>query len=213
MSSDLIRTLKWGAPVLVAASLLMWSLASADPTEQAETTEVEVTRGIAERSLPALARTAADPAAAPSETTPARTGPVTGFALPRYVSMGASEGNARRGPSRSHRIDWVFTRRGMPVMVVAEHGHWRRVVDRDGVGGWMHYSLLSGVRTAIVEEDLLALYSRPDINSPVRARAELGVVGRLRECRADWCLMETGGYRGWVQISALWGVDQGEVFD
>ena len=110
--------------------------------------------------------------------------------------MAASEGNARRGPSRSHRIDWVFTRRGMPVMIVAEHGHWRRVVDRDGVGGWMHYSLLSGVRTAIVEADMLPLHSRPDASSPVRARAELGVIGRLRECRPDWCLMETGGYRG-----------------
>ncbi|MDG4647234.1 SH3 domain-containing protein [Roseibacterium sp. SDUM158017] len=142
-----------------------------------------------------------------------RRGPVTGFPLPRYVSLGASEANARRGPSRSHRIDWVFTRREMPVMIVAEHGHWRRVVDRDGVGGWMHYSLLSGVRTAIVDRDMLPLYSRPDANSPVRARAELGVIGRLRECRPSWCLMEVGGHRGWVDQRALWGVEADEVFD
>src|SRR6056297_2826874 len=149
----------------------------------------------------------------PSTAHAGRVGPVTGFPIPRYVSMKASEANARRGPSRSHRIDWVFQRRGMPMMVVAEHGHWRRVVDRDGVGGWMHYSLLSGVRTAIVETDMLPLHSRPDATSPVRARAELGVIGRLSECRPDWCLMETGGYRGWVDPRALWGVEPGEVFD
>lgn len=140
-------------------------------------------------------------------------GPVTGFPLPRFVSMRASEANARRGPSRSHRIDWVFQRRNMPMMVVAEHGHWRRVVDRDGAGGWMHYALLSGVRTAIVEADMLPLYARPDASSQIRAHAEAGVVGRLRECMPDWCNMEVGGFRGWVETSALWGVAPDEVFD
>ncbi len=142
-----------------------------------------------------------------------RTGPVTGFPIPRYVSLKASEANARRGPSRSHRIDWVFQRRNMPMMVVAEHGHWRRVVDRDGAGGWMHYSLLSGVRTGIVEVDMLELRQRPALDAPVRAHAELGVVGRLDECDGSWCRLNAGGHWGWVPMSALWGVEPGEVFD
>ncbi|MBF9058249.1 aspartyl-trna synthetase [Rhodobacterales bacterium HKCCSP123] len=144
---------------------------------------------------------------------PQRRGQVTGFPLPRYVSIKASEANARRGPSRSHRIDWVFQRRNMPVMIVAEHGHWRRVVDRDGAGGWIHYTLLSGVRTAIVEADRVALHARPDRNSMVRAEAERGVIGELRQCRVDWCEMEVGGYHGWVEARSLWGVDPGESFD
>jgi SH3-like domain-containing protein len=221
VGSDLTRTLKWVIPAIAGVSLLFWTLATAEPLAQrdAETAELDIARADIERTLPALARQASSEQSAPAlaeDSAPAgpeRRGPVTGFALPRFVSMAASEGNARRGPSRSHRIDWVFTRRGMPVMIVAEHGHWRRVVDRDGVGGWMHYSLLSGVRSAIVEVDMLALHSRPDADSPVRARAELGVIGRLRECRPDWCLMETGGYRGWVDPRALWGVEPGEVFD
>jgi SH3-like domain-containing protein len=151
--------------------------------------------------------------AAPEEQSQQRVGSVTGFPIPRYVSLRASEANARRGPSRSHRIDWVFTRRNMPVMVVAEHGHWRRVVDRDGAGGWMHYSLLSGERTAIVEVDMLPLHARPDPTSAVRANAELGVTGHLSECIPDWCLMDVGGYRGWVDARAIWGVDPGETFD
>ena len=58
-------------------------------------------------------------------------GPVTNLPLPRYVSLKAAEGNVRRGPSLSHRIDWVFTRRDMPLRITAGHGHWRRVEDRD----------------------------------------------------------------------------------
>jgi SH3-like domain-containing protein len=181
----------------------------------AETPDVDVTRADPVRTLPALPATgtAEAPPAARPDPSPERRGPVTGFALPRFVSMGASEGNARRGPSRSHRIDWVFTRRGMPVMIVAEHGHWRRVVDRDGVGGWMHYSLLSGVRTAIVEEDMLALYTRPDADSPVRARAELGVVGSAPGMPAR--LVPDGGRRlsRLGRCHALWGVEPGESFD
>ena len=80
-------------------------------------------------------------------------GPVTNLPIPRYVSLKASEGNVRRGPSLNHRIDWVFKHRNMPLEVTGEYGHWRRVIDRDGVGGWVHYSLLSGMRTVIVEQE------------------------------------------------------------
>lgn len=160
----------------------------------------------------ALALAAADPAPASAPHDPA-VGPVTGFPLPRYVSIKAAEANARRGPSRSHRIDWVFQRRDMPVMIVAEHGHWRRVVDRDGVGGWVHYTLLSGERTAIVEAARLPLYQRPDTSSMIRAEAERGVIGSLRECHGDWCEMEVAGFRGWVEVSGIWGVDPGESFE
>ena len=138
-------------------------------------------------------------------------GPVTNLPLPRYVSLKTGEGNARRGPSLTHRIDWVYKRPDMPLQITAEHGHWRRVQDRDGAGGWVHYSLLSGVRTVLVEEDMLALRLRPDDQSPESARLGLGVIARLGECEVDWCRISAGGYRGWARKSALWGVDPGEV--
>ncbi|MEY3004662.1 MAG: hypothetical protein RLZZ491_1838 [Pseudomonadota bacterium] len=140
-------------------------------------------------------------------------GPVTGFPIPRYVSLKAGEANARRGPSRSHRIDWVFQRRNMPVRVVAEHGHWRRIIDRDGAGGWVHYTLLSGVRTVIVEAELLAIRARPDPDATMRAQAERDVIAELHQCRSDWCEIEAGGYRGWVEATGLWGVDPGETIE
>ena len=116
-------------------------------------------------------------------------GKVTNLPLPRFVSMKAAEGNVRRGPSLTHRIDWVFQRRDMPLQVTAEHGHWRRVEDRDGVGGWVHYSLLSGTRTVLVEKDMLQLHARPSVQAPINAALELGVVARVAKCGADWCLL------------------------
>ncbi len=141
------------------------------------------------------------------------TGPVTGLPIPRYVSLKANEANVRRGPSTSHRIDWVFSRRDMPLQVVAEYENWRRVVDRDGIGGWVHYIMLSGVRTAIVETDMQPIYSRPDPDSPQEAILEASVVARIDECTIDWCRLRTGGYRGWAPKEALWGVGPDEVLE
>ena len=138
-------------------------------------------------------------------------GPVTNLPLPRFVSLKASEGNVRRGPSLTHRIDWVYKRRGMPLEITAEHGHWRRVRDRDGAGGWVHYSLLSGARTVIVEQDMLSLYRRPDPDSVIVARLELGVIARLGDCGPNWCRLTADGYRGWVDKTALWGVGLEEI--
>ena len=140
-------------------------------------------------------------------------GPVTNLPLPRYVSLKGNEGNARRGPSLSHRIDWVFRHAGMPLRVVAEFGHWRRVEDKDGAGGWIHYAVLSGVRTALVTQDMLELRGRPHVDADIVARAEAGAILRLNECEPEWCRVSGGGQRGWVPKSTIWGVDAGEIRD
>ncbi|KIT14817.1 SH3 domain-containing protein [Jannaschia aquimarina] len=141
----------------------------------------------------------------------AQRGSVTNLPIPRYVSMKASEGYARRGPSSTHRIDWVFVRRHMPLRVVDEYGHWRRVQDREGAGGWMHYSLLSGNRTVIIEPEELHLRRRPAPDAPVSARLAKGVVAWLGECRDGWCAVEVEDAEGWAQQAMLWGVSPGET--
>lgn len=143
----------------------------------------------------------------------AKTGPVTNLPLPRFVSLKANEANVRRGPSLSHKVDWVFKRRDMPLRVTAEYGHWRRVQDRDGAGGWVHYALLSGERSVIVDQDMLAITSRAADGAHVVAHLELGVVAKLGECGPNWCRITSGGYRGWAPKSALWGVGKDEIRD
>ena len=140
-------------------------------------------------------------------------GPVTGLPMPRYVSLRAGEGNARRGPGMTHRVDWVFTRRDMPLRVVAEFEHWRRVEDAEGLGGWIHFALLSGVRTVLVQEDMMPLHMQPDTRAPLIAHLEAGVVARLQSCSPDWCRLRADGLRGWAPKSALWGVERAEIID
>ncbi|MFN6951073.1 MAG: SH3 domain-containing protein [Albidovulum sp.] len=138
-------------------------------------------------------------------------GPVTNLPLPRFVSLKAAEGNVRRGPSLEHRIDWVFRHRDMPLRVTAEFGHWRRVEDNEGQGGWIYYTLLSGVRTVLIEAEGTALRARPDPAAPVVAEAQAGVIARLGECLPDWCRITAEGMKGWVPKAALWGVAPDEI--
>ncbi|MFN7223330.1 MAG: SH3 domain-containing protein [Paracoccaceae bacterium] len=140
-------------------------------------------------------------------------GAVTNLPLPRFVSLKTGEGNARRGPGLTHRIDWVFTRTGMPLKITAEYEHWRRVEDAEGVGGWVHYALLSGVRSVMVTDAMATFHSRPDPASQVAFQAEEGVVARVIGCKDEWCRVVVDGQKGWVQVSSLWGVGADEVIE
>ncbi|MBD3765732.1 MAG: hypothetical protein IE927_13675 [Rhodobacterales bacterium] len=157
--------------------------------------------------------TAPVPAAATAPDCKPGFGCVTRLPLPRFVSLKTDAGNARRGPGLSHRIDWVFLRAGMPLRITAEYEHWRRVEDAEGVGGWMHYSQLSGARSVQVTGAEAEFRTRPDAAAPVRFKAEPGVIGRVLECGGGWCQVQAGDQRGWVQDLALWGVAPGETID
>lgn len=140
-------------------------------------------------------------------------GVVTDLPLPRFVSIGADKANARRGPSLRYQIDWVYQRKGLPVIITAEHGHWRRVRDHDGKGGWMHYALLSGVRTGLVKSANAPMRLQPDINSYKVAILEQNVVAQIDECIRSWCWLKENGYEGWVSKNHLWGVQPGEIIE
>jgi SH3-like domain-containing protein len=140
-------------------------------------------------------------------------GAVTNLPLPRYVTLKTNEGNARRGPGLTHRIDWVFRRAGMPLRVTAEYENWRRIEDAEGAGGWVHYSLLSGSRSVLVTDAMLDLRATPLPEGAMVLRAEAGVIARLMECQPAWCRLNLGSAKGWAPKSALWGVDPEETFE
>jgi SH3-like domain-containing protein len=199
---------------ICAAGLLAWSLAICGPAAAQD----------GSATLEQQVEGATDPgmngAANPDVTNPDGTvqphdpgmGAVTNLPIPRFVTLKGSEGNARRGPGLTHRIDWVFTRAGMPLKITAEYEHWRRVEDADGAGGWIHYSLLSGVRSVLVTQDMAQAFASPDAASQVVYQSELGVIGKLLQCVPDWCRISVEGEKGWVRKTALWGVDPAEIY-
>lgn len=210
----------------VSAALALACLALFGPEVPGATAQ-ESTEAAIEAAVAAASGTAA---AAKSQDAPAETpeaaassrkeckpnvGCVTNLPLPRYVTLKGDEGNARRGPGLTHRIDWVFTRPGMPLRVTAEYENWRRIEDQEGAGGWVHYALLSGVRSVLVTTDMAEIRDAPNASATTIAQSEMGVVAKILQCNLDWCRISVSGSgeRGWVQKADLWGVDPEEIID
>ena len=138
-------------------------------------------------------------------------GQVTNLPIPRYVSLKVKEANARRGPSLSHKIDWIYKRQNMPLEIYAEYENWRRVRDFEGLGGWVHYTLLSGTRYVLVKNELLEMRLLPSIDAQVIAKVPQHNIATLDKCNKDWCRIIDDGYTGWVPRNGIWGVYENEL--
>ena len=137
----------------------------------------------------------------------------SGLPIPRFASLGSGEVNLRTGPGVRYPVAWVFTRKGLPVIITAEFEHWRKVRDRDGAEGWVHKSMLSGRRYAVVTEQLATLLREPETGARPVLRVQGGVLGELLGCRDRWCRLEVGDVRGWVHRAQIFGVLGAEEFD
>lgn len=135
----------------------------------------------------------------------------SGLPLPRFVSLKAGRVNLRIGPGLNYAIDWMYLKSGLPMEIIQEYDNWRRVRDADGTEGWINQSLLSGKRTAIVapwqrgKPALIALRAEAEESSRIVAELQPGVIGTIKLCNGDWCLMDFGAARGWIKQSIVWG--------
>lgn len=124
---------------------------------------------------------------------------------PYWASINRPEAIMRRGPSTLMPAMWEYRRMGLPLRIIAVRGDWRQVEDPTGVTGWMHKRLLTGQRTAIVTGTVRPMHVDANGASGIAYRAEPGVVGRLGECRGDWCRFDVDGRSGWIAAGHIWG--------
>ena len=83
----------------------------------------------------------------------------------------------------------------------------------EGLGGWIHYTLLSGIRYVLVKDELLEMRLLPSSDAQVIARVPQHNIATLDKCNLDWCRIVDDGYKGWVLKSGIWGVYKHEITD
>ena len=138
----------------------------------------------------------------------------TGLATPRFVSLKANEANLRKGPGTRYPIEWVFKRKALPVEVLEEFGHWRRIRTSDGTNGWLHKQMLSGSRHALItDQQHVTLRANPEDNAPPALKLESGVVASIEECEQAWCLIQIGEHEGWLEKSKFYGAYAKELYN
>lgn len=152
-------------------------------------------------------------------------GKETGLPLPRFVILKSNKTNLRQGPGLKYATNWIYERKGYPMLVIAEFENWRKLKDIDGQEGWVNEKLVTGKRHVLLignklpddhkydspinKEVILLRY--PNEASYPMARIEIGVLGEVLQCSVDWCKVKVGSYRGWIHKVNLWGVLRDEV--
>jgi SH3-like domain-containing protein len=145
----------------------------------------------------------------------AASGDAANLPVPRFVSLRATEANLRTGPGEQYPITWILRHQGVPLEVVAEYNHWRRVRDFEGAEGWIHRGMLTGRRTVVVTAKLPLLLAEARSDGQPLARLEARVIARVLRCPAQsaWCQIEADAYRGWIRRADIWGVYDDERVD
>ncbi len=134
-----------------------------------------------------------------------------GLPVPRFATLRSDEVNLRTGPGERYPIDWILTRKGLPVEIIAEYDVWRKIRDSQGTEGWVHQRMVAGNRSVIVQGEVRTLHADADPAAPAVARAEPGVIAHLLECRGTWCRVEAQSVKGWLRRSEIWGVYPDEI--
>jgi SH3-like domain-containing protein len=133
---------------------------------------------------------------------------------PYWASIHAGKAMMRTGPGRNYPATWLYLRADLPVQVIETYPSWRKVKDPAGETGWMLQNLLSDQRTALVTgNEARPMHEAAKADSPVRFRAEPGVVGRISRCGDGWCRFDVGGREGYIRTDHIWGLDPGERVD
>lgn len=139
----------------------------------------------------------------------------SGLPLPRFVSLRSDEVNLRTGPGARYPVEWIYNRRDLPVEVIAEFESWRKIRDWQGSEGWVHQSMLSARRMAVVIGQPRHLRAEPDEKSPPLAQLDVNVMGRLLSCPRGkaYCRIDIDNIQGWLKRDEFWGVYSGEFFE
>ncbi len=136
----------------------------------------------------------------------------TGLPIPRFASLSSKEANVRSGPGKRYPIKWVLVRKQIPLEIIEEYEHWRKIRDIQGDEGWIHKSQLSGKRTAIIKNNNTKLFGSASVQSSVKAILQNGVVVVIDYCKQGFCEVEASEVSGYVETQNLWGVYYGEEF-
>ena len=147
-----------------------------------------------------------------SQVSNANIGKETGLEIPRYVSLKSDHANIRVGPSKNYPIEIKYIKKNYPLKVLDEYEEWRKVEDFNRNIGWIHKSLISGIRTGIVlSNDNKNIKLLNTINGNFIGEIGSRNIVFLEKCKIDWCLVSLGNFEGWMDKNYIWGVKEKEI--
>ena len=141
-------------------------------------------------------------------------GQVTGYKIPRFVSLKSDEVNLRIGSSTNYPIILKYVTKNMPIEIIDEYERWRKIRDKDGNEGWIRKDLLKGDRFIIIiksDKSKIYMFSKPN-GITIGEIGELNIA-RIKVCLKKWCKIKFDNNTGWINKKNLWGVYKNETIN
>ncbi len=115
-----------------------------------------------------------------------------------------NEVNVRNGPGLNHLKIYKILKKGYPLVVIEVFENWKRVVDINGINGWVANSQLSEKPYVIVEVIEDYLYKFPLEKSKKMALVKKNFIFEKERCNQKWCLVKKDNVKGWIKKRSLW---------
>jgi len=135
--------------------------------------------------------------------------PSTNLPLPRFASLKADEVNVRKGPSVDYPIIWTYKKQNYPIKIIAEYKHWRKIEDHYHHIGWVHKTLLSGKKTAMIlhpKQKTIPIFQKPRNSSTIIGYVRPYAIGNIIKCNQNWCVIKFNSFSGWINKNFIWGI-------
>ena len=123
-----------------------------------------------------------------------------------FLTLRNDKVNLRQGPSFDYPVKIFYKKKFLPVLIQDKSDNFRKVRDHENNSGWIHISQLSKKKAAITVDDDLILFNNSTIYSNPVAKLKKGRLVRVNKCKNEWCKVNTGGFKGWLQKKSLWGL-------
>ena len=143
----------------------------------------------------------------------AQKGVVTGYDIPRFVSLKSDKINLRVGPSINYPINLTYIKKNFPIEIIDVFDVWRKVRDHKNNTGWIKKGLLKGDRFVLtgLDNKNVKIFNYPD-------GIEIGIIEKnnilyLEKCLENWCYISNKLIKGWISKDGIWGTYSAEIYN
>ena len=128
------------------------------------------------------------------------------FASDTFLSLKKGKVNVRYGPGFEYPIKYIYKKINLPIKQIDKKENFRRIIDLKNNSGWIHISQLKKVNSIIPKTDKILFSKATNFSKPL-AKIKKGRVLLVQNCRNNWCKVESGDFRGWIQVENTWGLN------
>ena len=122
----------------------------------------------------------------------------------KFLMLKNEKVNVRYGPSFDYPIKYIYKKIYLPLKVIDKKENFRRIIDHKKNSGWIHISQLKKSKSLLTVSNKV-IFKKPTKFSKPLVKLDIGRLLLVKKCERNWCYVETGVFKGWIENESVWG--------